>query len=345
MSATLHVSPQPHTTGFTFANTTLEKIPLSKIKENTESLRTVVDKQTPEYVEMVDSVRKRGIMNPILVRELKDPVSGETVYGLIDGLHRFNAAMDAGLSEIPAQIGSLTDGDLLEAQILANVHRIETKPVQYTKAIVKVMSANPLMTKAELCSRLSKSPAWLDQRLGLLDLEKKIQVLVDEGNIGLANAYQLAKLPEDKQLELATQAASMSPAEFIPMANAIAKEIATARRQGRTANTDDFVPYPHLRKLKDFEIEAKEFTAGSGRLRKLNADYNPTNNVDKVMQLAIDFAMHMDPVSQLEDKQAHDKRVAERKVAKEKAAAEKSEAKKKEAEAKLKEAGVPSAVA
>lgn len=319
---------------FNFKSATLAKIPLSKIRENSEALRTSVEKDTAEYKELVDSVQKRGILNPILVREIKDPATSETLYGLIDGLHRFNAAMDAGLTEIPAQVGSLEEGDLLEAQILANVHRIETKPVQYSKALLKILGANPLLTMTELAGRLSRSAAWLNERLGLVKLGKEIQEMVDNGTLGLTNAYALAKLPEDKQKDLLQQAISKSPAEFVPHATTIQKEIAQAKREGRKAETEQFRPTARLQRLAAIRDEA-DLTAQKPEQSKLisAAKANGVSTIEQAIAFALAWTLHLDPVSVAADKakweadkaakaDAAAKRAAEREAKKSAAAAE-----------------------
>lgn len=288
---------------FNFKSATLGKIPVSKIRENAEALRQTVDKESEEYVQLVDSVRKRGILNPILVREIKDPATGDTLYGLIDGLHRFNAAMDAGLTEIPAQIGSLEEADLLEAQILANVHRIETKPVQYTKALLKILGGNPLLTVTELAGRLSRSPSWLTDRLGLVKLKKEIQEKVDDGTLTLSNAYALAKLPEDKQVDLLQSAIAKSPAEFVPQATQVLKEVNQAKREGRKAETKQFVPTERLQKLsaiKDQRALANQRPAECPVI--LGAKANGVKTVEDAIAYALNWCLHLDPVSIAADK-------------------------------------------
>lgn len=284
--------------GFNFKNATLMRIPLSKIRENAEALRTTVEKETEEYQQLVDSVRKRGIITPISVREIQDPATKEILYGLVDGLHRFNAAMDAGLADIPAQVGSLEEGDLIEAQILANVHKIETKPVQYTKAILKILGANPLLTMIELAGRLSRSPAWLGERLQLVKLSKPIQEMVDAGTLGLTNAYALAKLPEDKQSELLQQAIAKSPAEFVPQATQIKKEIDQAKREGRKAETEKFVPVARLQKLATFRDEADLANKMPESSKVIaGAKANGVTTVEQAIAYALNWALHLDPVS------------------------------------------------
>lgn len=287
---------------FNFKDAKQAKIPLKMIRENSEALRTTVDKESENYLQLVDSVRKRGILNPILVREVRDPATGELLYGLIDGLHRFNACMDAGLEEIPAQIGSLEEGDLLEAQILANIHRIETKPVQYTKALLKILGSNPTLTSAELAGRVSKSDTWLKQRLGLVNLKEDIQKMVDEGAITLTNAYALAQLPHEKQVELVQQAVSKSPTEFCPLANTILKEIQAAKRQGRPAETNKFHPVERLKKMVDIRTEresAMKDPNTSAVIRAAKA--NNVANIDQAIIYALSWVLHLDPVSMAAD--------------------------------------------
>ena len=96
-------------------------IPLAKIRENPVALRNV-DRQNEAYIGLVDSVKKVGILNAIVVREIKNPADPkEELYGLVDGLQRFSAAKDAGLELVPATIQPLEEGQILEAQLIANV--------------------------------------------------------------------------------------------------------------------------------------------------------------------------------------------------------------------------------
>lgn len=311
---------------FNFKNATQAKIPLSLIRENAEALRVAVNKQNPDYAELVDSVRKRGIMNAILVREIKDPVTGGKLYGLIDGLHRFNAAMDAGLDEIPASIGSLEEGDLLEAQMLANVHKIETKAAEYSKALVKVLGSNPALTVTELAGRLSKSPKWLQDRLGLVKLTDKIQALVNENKLVLVNAYALSKLPPEKQEELLNQAIAKSPAEFVGQADNVRRELAKAKREGRPA-VAAFAPVERQQKLGLIKAErtiANDNPAESAVMKAARA--NGVTTIEEAVAYTLNWVLHLDPVSIAKDKAEFDAEKANAAAEKERKAAVKKEA-------------------
>lgn len=305
-------------------------IPIHQIRTNPAALRQV-NRNTEKFQELVKSIRTSGVLNAICVRELPDPeVPGQTVFGLVDGLHRYTAAKEAGLQEIPALITSMDDGAVEEAQIIANIHRIETKPVEYSKALIRVLTRNPLMTESELADKLSKSPTWLKERLNLVKLNPDTQSLVDGNKIGLANAYSLAKLPVEEQLDFADRAQTMQPSQFIPLVNARVKELREAAKQGREAKEVVFTPVAHLRKLADLKSEMDSPALAATLIRK-----NNITSPEAAFTLALKWAMNMDADSvevQRAEDEARKKAQAE---AREKAKKEREEKKKKEAQETL----------
>lgn len=298
-------------------------LPLNQIRTNPAALREV-NKNSPEFLELIASVRLKGVMNAICVREQTDPVTGAKYYGLIDGLHRFTAATEAGLVEIPAVITSMDDAEVEEAQIMANIHRIETKPVEYSKGLLRMLTRNPMMTESELANKLAKSPGWLKERLNLVKLKPNIQKLVDEGTIKLANAYSLAKLPEDEQEAFAERAATMQPGQFLPVVNGRVKELRDAARQGREAKPEGFVAVAHLRKVAELRDEAEKAQIGPALLKK-----NGIKTVEDAFTFALKWALHLDPDSIEVQKAEDEKRRAKRE---EDAAKAKVEREKKKAE-------------
>lgn len=264
----------------------LKHIPLSKIRQNPVALREV-DKKSEQYIQLVDSIRRNGILNPINVRDASH--GDQEIYGVIDGLHRYSAAIDAGLESIPCYVLNMTDAEVEEAQILANVHKIETKPVEYSKALQRLLSRNPTLTMSELSMRLSKSPTWLGDRLSLTKLHEKVAELVNEGTIGLANAYVLAKLPLENQVDYIERAMTLSPNEFAPQVQKHVKEIRDARRQGRDTNVG-FEPVAHMQKMGEIKGELENPTIAAQLCGNLKT---PTEG----FLMALKWMLHLDPIS------------------------------------------------
>jgi ParB/RepB/Spo0J family partition protein len=291
-------------------------IDLADIRENPSALRGV-NRQSEDYQGLVDSIRLKGVINAISVREQK--VDDKVYYGLIDGLHRFTAAADAGLKKIPATITPMDDAEALEAQIMANLHKIETKPIEYTKQLMRLLSGNPTMTVSELAGKLAKSNTWLSERLGLIKLDEKVAGLVDEGKINLSNAYALAKLPADEQASFVERAITQSPQEFIPSVNSRVKELRDAKRQGRDPNKPDFIPFPHLRRVAEIKQEMENPRVGPAIIRELKPQ-----TLEEAFLFGIQWTLHMDPLSIEEDRRKDTDRRAQEAAEREKRNAEKA---------------------
>lgn len=304
--------------------TRLKEIKLLDIHENPVALRAV-NRSLESFQGLVDSIKEKGVLNPILVRELKNDETGDTYYGLIDGLQRFSASQDAGRETIPAKVVSMTDAEVLEAQVITNVHRVETKPVEYSKQLIRILSGNPTMTISDLAKKLAKSLTWVSERLGLVKLNDEIAKLVDANTINLSNAYALAKLPEDEQTNFVDRAITMTPQEFVPQVNNRVKEIREAKRQGRDATKAEFTPMPHLQKLAAIKDEYE-----SGAIAESLIVQTGITDPVEAFKLGVAWTLHMDPVSQEVAKTENEARVAAEAAAKEK---RKEEARRKRADA------------
>jgi len=309
--------------------TTLKHINVSEIHEPDEALRKV-DREQESYQGLVESIRSRGVMNPITVREIQS--EGGVLYGLVDGLQRLTASKDAGCDTVPCHVIEVEDAELIEAQIIANVHKIETKPVEYSKALLLVLSRNPLLTRTELADRLAKTPTWLSERLGLLKLAEDVGSLVDEGKIPLSNAYALAKLASvapDEQNDFIDRALTMPPAQFAPTINARIKEIRDSKRKGKDVGPSEFVPIAMLRSRTELVQEAEAAKAGPALCKEFNTTTGPDG-----FALGVKWALNLDPISVEIQKAKDEERKLNRERAKEKAKAERQKKKAEEAAAK-----------
>lgn len=297
-------------------------VPTSAIRENKDMLRGC-NKQSEGFSELRASIKAKGILNSITVRDL-----GDGTYGLIDGLQRWQACLDLAVPEIPANIITIADAEILEAQIVANVQKIETKPVEYTKALLKLLSMNPAMTMGDLARRLGKSLSWLSDRFHLLKLSDAIQALVNEDKIVLANAYALAKIPPEFQEQFLDAAQTQPTTEFVPSVQKFVKEHKDAARQGRPVNADAFSAVPHFQKMADVKAELD-----AGKVAEaLVSTYGITTAVEG-FKMGLQWALHLDPSSIEAARKKFEAKKAEMDAAKKKRAEERAAKKAAEATA------------
>ncbi len=115
----------------------------SKQKEVAIEFIKVNDKQPRRWfdpdkmVQLIESVREFGILEPLLVRPLLD---GE--YELIAGERRLRAASELGLSSVPIVIKDLSDKQALSVSILENLQREDLNPVEEVEAILELLAIN-----------------------------------------------------------------------------------------------------------------------------------------------------------------------------------------------------------
>lgn len=318
----------------------LEYVPISTIRENPVALRTV-NRTSEKHLEMVESMKQKGIINPPNARRKTDEDTGEAFLELIDGLHRYTAAKDAGLVEIPLHILEMSDGEVLEAQIITNLHVQKTTPSAYTKQIKRILTMNPMMTESELAKKLGVSVQFIQQRLSLTKIENEdILKLIDNDKITLSNAYALAKLPLEEQAEFLDRAMTQNPDEFIPAVQARVKEIKEARQSGKDAGDAVFQPTPHYQKSKD----AKEELA-TGNIGKTLVKKHGIKSAEEGFAMGVKWLLHMDPESIASQQAKYEAQREAREDAKAKKMAEKALKDEEKAKAKMEEAATAAAEA
>jgi len=285
-----------------------------------------VNKESTSYLELVESIKKDGVVNPITVRKVESELG--TQYQLVDGLHRLTAARDAGLESLDVQLKELDDTGVLMMQISMNSHTIETRPVEYTQALKQILSANPFMTLGELGKEIGKSSAWIEQRLSLSNIiNETIKALINDGDISLVNAYALATLPEEEQLDWVTQAQTESISEFAPKITARVRELKAAARQARTAEPAGFVPVAIMRKFGDL----KKAPEDGELIAKLATQ---AESIEEAIKIGIQYTMNLDSLSvEAQETAYNDKKAAQAKAKDERAVKRNEAAAAKAAEA------------
>lgn len=304
---------------------------LDSIVANPVKLREV-NKESTSYLELVESIRKDGVVNPITVRVVPSELGDQ--YQLVDGLHRLTAARDAGLDSLDVQVKDLDDTGVLMMQISMNSHTIDTKPIEYTQALKQILSANAFMTLAELGKEIGKSAAWIEQRLSLTNiLNDTIKALINEGKITLVNAYALATLPEEEQLDWVTQAQTENISEFAPKITARVRELKAAARQARVAEPAGFVPVAIMRKLG----ELKKAPEDGELIAKLATQ---AGSIEEAILVGINYTMNLDALSvEAQETSYNDKKAAQVKAKEDRAAKRLEAAAAKSADASAELAG------
>ena len=177
-------------------NQNLLKVGISDLSPNKYQPRIHFNEE--KLIELANSIKKNGIIQPIAVREVKgDPGR----YEIVAGERRWLAAQKAGLHDVPIIILDLDDNESLEVAIVENIQRDDLNVIEEAKGY-KRLSDEFGYDHEKIAKFMSKSRSHISNTLRLLSLPKDVIGLIEEGNItagqarpliGLSNATSIAE--------------------------------------------------------------------------------------------------------------------------------------------------------
>ena len=148
-----------------------------------------------DYIEqeLVDSIKKHGIIQPIIVKKTNDK------YLIIDGNRRYFAALKAGLTKIPVFIRNDVES-VIKIDLNDNLYNHELSPIDEAKKYKEILETSN-MTQEELANNLGKSQSALANKLRLLNLPVEIQDALDNYEISERHARSLLTV-KNKEMQL-----------------------------------------------------------------------------------------------------------------------------------------------
>jgi len=170
------------------------KILISKIKPNRYQPRSHFDEQ--ELQSLTESVRKEGVLMPILLRAQGDG------YELIAGERRWRASQAAGLLEIPAVVREVDDLQALELAIIENEQRDDLTAVESARAYKRLIDEFSF-TQQQVAESIGVSRVQVSNLIRLLQLPLSIQEMIEQRQLTMGNARPLVGLDANKAEVLA----------------------------------------------------------------------------------------------------------------------------------------------
>lgn len=142
-----------------------------------------------ELEELAESIRTKGVIQPILVRP--DPANVE-MFEIIAGERRWRAARRAGLTVIPAVVREMDDREMLEIAIIENVQRSDLNAVEEAEAYKSLIDRFG-RTQESVAQQVGKSREHVSNTLRLLNLPEDVREHVREGRLTPGHARALLK--------------------------------------------------------------------------------------------------------------------------------------------------------
>ena len=191
--------------GETKIEVNVNKISISDLKSNKFQPRKLFDEHSLE--ELTNSIKKRGIIQPIIVRKSSDE---KFKYEIVAGERRWLAAQKAGLHEVPVVITDVDDLKSLEFAIIENVQRNDLNAIEEARGYQRLIEEFSY-DQDKVSEFIGKSRSHITNFLRLLTLPKSVLKLIElkkltPGHakilVGLNNAESVAYKIVEKNLSV-----------------------------------------------------------------------------------------------------------------------------------------------
>lgn len=249
-------------------------LPMGMIVPNPAQPRTAMEDEG--IAELADSVRKVGVLQPILVRPHGDG------YQIVAGERRWRAAKEAGLDSIAVSIVTLNDGEALEIALIENLQREDLNAIEEARGYRRLLSEHQ-MTQAELADRVSKSRPAIANALRLLDLPDEVQEMVYDGRLTAGHARAVLSVPDEAHRlalaqKLVDQGLSVREAENLARLYAAGQ----SERKPRPAQPKSFkIVARQLRKVLGTAVRVRQ----TDKKGKIEIDFHGEEDLERLFAL------------------------------------------------------------
>lgn len=160
-------------------------VPIEQLIANPDQPRRQFDPEPLQ--ELADSLRTRGILQPLIVRKHPDDAS---LYQIVAGERRWRAAQMAQLHEVPVIIRDFNDTEVLEVAIIENIQRADLNAVDEARSYRQLMDRFG-HTQEIMAEALGKSRSHIANSLRLLNLPDQVQDWLRDGKLTAGHARAL----------------------------------------------------------------------------------------------------------------------------------------------------------
>lgn len=204
-------------------------VKISEIEPNRDQPRKEFDSEA--LAELAESISQHGVLQPLLLRPL---VSGG--YRIVAGERRWRASRMAGLTEVPAVIREMTDGEEMLFALIENLQREDLTPLEEARGYRTLIETQGF-TQEEASRAVGKSRPAVTNALRLLNLPEDLQKMLEQGEISAGHARTLLSFKREEDMRLGAQKARQgaSVRELEAMAKRLnEKKAPSARSTGRS---------------------------------------------------------------------------------------------------------------
>ncbi|WP_216839362.1 ParB/RepB/Spo0J family partition protein [Caulobacter sp. S45] len=168
--------------------------PVELLRRNPDQPRRIFAEA--ELEELTNSIRERGVLQPILVRPAPG-APGE--YQIVAGERRWRAAQRANLHTVPVIVRAFDDAEVAEIGVIENIQRADLNPLEEAQGY-RVLMDRFGRTQEAIAKSVGKSRSHIANMLRLLNLPTQVRELVETGRLSAGHARAIATSPDPGHL-------------------------------------------------------------------------------------------------------------------------------------------------
>ncbi len=227
-----------------------------------------------DMVELADSIREKGLIQPILVRP--DPIAPGS-FEIVAGERRWRAAQLAGLHNIPVIVRDLGDQEVLELAIIENVQRADLNAIEEALGYQELIERYAY-TQERLAEVIGKSRSHLANTLRLLKLPESVRGMVENGKLTAGHARALVGRDDAEAIAKKIVDSQLNVRDVEALVQAGTEAVQTTRRvRDKDADTKAFE-----KDLADSLGLKVEIRRGSGESGVLQIKYGNFDQLDYI---------------------------------------------------------------
>lgn len=250
---------------------TVKNIEIKKIKAGRFQPRSNFDKD--KLNELTNSIKKQGVLSPILVREL-----GLSEFEVIAGERRLRASKMAGLESIPCLVDQKKDQDALISALIENLQREDLNPVEEARGLDRLKREFGL-TQDEVATSTGKARSTIANSLRILSLPNSVLDMLSRGLIEKGHAKLLASLsPEEaERIAIKTTKESLSIKDLNSL---VSKKTQNKKQKNKVKNTDLLNIEREMSESFGHKVEIETKNKNSGRVL---INYKSLDELDNII--------------------------------------------------------------
>jgi ParB family chromosome partitioning protein len=213
------------------------RLPTGSLRPNVRNPRRMFS--DAELDELAASLRERGIIQPIVVRQVRGVGGG---YEIVAGERRWRAAQRAALHEVPVLVIEATDAEALQLAIIENVQRADLNALEEAEGYRALMDEFG-NSQEDIAKIVGKSRSYIANTLRLLKLSDTVKAYIHSGKLTAGHARMLVGEPDADALaeEIVARELNVRQVEAMARARSDKKTGNGSRRRSKSGKSVDVV--------------------------------------------------------------------------------------------------------